>query len=101
GAQEPLTATLRRTRVNDAGRAAAAVGKATDGRTPRRSKPQAPKVGAGGTARAGGNRALNMTGGKLRANVTVRGAPLTERKRSRRTLIKNETSKPPPGGASL
>jgi len=35
------------------------------------------------------------------ANVTVRGAPLTKAKRSRRTLIKNRTSKPPTGGASL
>jgi len=34
-------------------------------------------------------------------NVTVRGAPLTKAKRSRRTLIKNKTSKPPTGGASL
>jgi len=34
-------------------------------------------------------------------NVTVRGAPLTKAKRSCQTLIKNKTSKPPPGGASL
>jgi hypothetical protein len=33
--------------------------------------------------------------------VTVRGAPLTELKRSHQTLIKNRTSKPPTGGASL
>jgi len=35
------------------------------------------------------------------ANVTVRGAPLTERERSRRTLVKNKISKPPTDGASL
>jgi len=34
-------------------------------------------------------------------NVTVRGAPLWELKRSRRTLIKTKTSRPPTGGASL
>jgi len=36
-----------------------------------------------------------------RANVEVRGAPLTKAKRSRRTLKKNRTPKPPTGGASL
>ncbi|MDD5125031.1 MAG: hypothetical protein PHT85_10635 [Methylovulum sp.] len=34
-------------------------------------------------------------------NVTVRGAPPTKAKRSRRTLKKTKTSKPPTGGASL
>jgi hypothetical protein len=34
-------------------------------------------------------------------NVTVRGVPLTKRKRSRRTWIKTKLSKPPTGGASL
>ena len=37
----------------------------------------------------------------LLPNVTVRGVPPTKAKRSRRTLIKNQTSKPPAGGTSL
>jgi len=38
---------------------------------------------------------------KEQPNVTVRGAPLTKAKRNHRTLIKNQTPKPPTGGASL